>query len=177
VSGNVLDYGIATTQLAGGGRGTIITSSATYTVPQGIRNLKVTCVGGGGGFVVSPNLLYGSRGGNGGIAVKYITGLSGGESVVVTIGSKGASINAYSGTANTGGTTSFGSYCTATGGYGGYYDYWGIAQDGGDGLGATGDFNKTGESYKPAGSLFSYGQGDHRPDAASIPNGMVLIEY
>jgi len=177
VSGNVLDYGIATTQLAGGGRGTIITSSSTYTVPQGIRNLKVTCIGAGGGFVVSPNLLYGSRGGNGGIAVKYITGLSGGESVVVTVGSKGASINAYSGTANTGGTTSFGSHCTATGGYGGYYDYWGVAQDGGDGLGATGDFNITGQSFKPAGSLFSYGQGDHRPDTASIPNGMVLIEY
>ena len=177
VSGNVLDYGIATTELVGGGKGTIITSSTTYTVPTGIRNLKVTCIGGGGGFIVSPNLLYGSRGGNGGIAVKYVTGLSGGESVVVTIGSKGASINAYSGTANTGGTTSFGSHCTATGGTGGYYDYWGIAQDGGDGLGATGDFNKTGESYKPAGSLFSYGQGDHRPDAASIPNGMVLIEY
>ena len=120
----------------------------------------------------SSNLVFYAGGGAG-----YGSAVGGGIVFPVAGGLGGGGQTQASGTANTGGTTSFGSHCTATGGYGGYYDYWGIAQDGGDGLGATGDFNITGQSFKPAGSLFSYGQGDHRPDTASIPNGMVLIEY
>jgi hypothetical protein len=99
------------------------TSNGTFTVPTGITTVKVTVVGGGAGGVVggyynipgepSLDMYYGGNGGgSGGSAIEYITGLTPGGTVAVTVGAAGAA------NGGTGGTSSFGAYCSATGGSG-----------------------------------------------------------
>lgn len=96
-----------------GGRGQLFTSSGTFTVPSGITSIKVTVLGGGGGGgTASVNGTCGDGGGAGGMAIKFITGLTPGSTVAVTVGAGGSS-------SVTGGTSSFGGYCSATGGSGG----------------------------------------------------------
>jgi hypothetical protein len=175
VSGSATSFGIGVS--GGGGRGTIFTANGTFTVPLGISQVKVTVVGGGGGFMISPNLQFGAKGGDGGTAIKYVSGLSTGQNVTVTVGTKGASANAYTGSASSGTPSSFGSYAVATGGGGAYYDIYGVANDGNPGLGTTGDFSVVGTKLNPINTTYYYGQGDIRGYTSSIPNGMVLIEY
>ena len=175
VSGNATSFGIGVS--GGGGRGTIYTANGTFTVPLGISQVKVTVVGGGGGFMISPNLQYGGNGGPGGTAIKYVTGLTAGQNITVTVGTKGASANAYTGAAGSGTPSSFGSYAIASGGNGSYYDTYGVNNDGDPGLGTTGDFSVTGIRLNPINSTYYYGQGDIRGLTSSIPNGVVLIEY
>ena len=173
VSGNATTFGIGVT--SGGGRGSIYTANGTFTVPLGISQVKVTAIGGGGGFLVSPNLRFGSNGGDGGVAIKYVTGLVAGQNITVTVGTKGASINAYVGTANSGTTSSFGSYAVAGGGGGGYYDAFNQANDGNPGTGTTGDFSATNPKLSPISSTYYYGQGDKR--GFIIPDGVVIVEF
>jgi hypothetical protein len=175
VSGSATSFGIGVS--GGGGRGTIYTANGTFTVPLGISQVKVTVIGGGGGFMISPNLQYGANGGAGGTAIKYVTGLTTGQNVTVTVGTKGASANAYTGSATSGTPSSFGSYAVATGGGGAYYDIYGVANDGNPGLGTTGDFSVTGTRLNPINTSYYYGQGDIRGLTSSIPNGVVLVEY
>lgn len=158
-----------------GPRQTKFTSSGTFTVPADVDSIKVTVVGGGGGYVISPDLLYGSKGGEGGVAVRHVTGLTPGQTISVTIGALGNPLNAFSGYANTGGTSSFGSYCTATGGSGGYYDAFSIAQDGNSGTGTVGDFGVANFRFNLIGTQIHYGQGGFYNQ--STPNGLVLVEY
>lgn len=95
---------------ASGTRGQVFTSSGTFTVPSGVSSVKVTVLGGGGGGgAVASNYTTSSGGGGGGYAFKYITGLVSGAAITVTVGNGGASGAA-------GGTSSFGAYCSATGG-------------------------------------------------------------
>jgi hypothetical protein len=173
VSARAKDYGIGVT--GGGGRGIKYTTNGTFTVPEGVTQIKVTVVGGGGGYVMSPDFKYGSKGGDGGIAVKYVTGLTENQVITVTVGTKGSTLNAFYGSAGTGGTSSFGSYCTATGGLGGYFDYWSIAQDGGPGLGTVGDFNMSGYRFNQIATPNYYGQGNVY--GSTVPEGLVLVEY
>jgi len=85
------------------------TSSGTFTVPAGVTKVKVTVVGGGAGGRTASNSTSQGGGGSGGAAIKVITGLTPGGTVAVTVGTGGA--------ANTDGvTSSFGAYCSATGG-------------------------------------------------------------
>lgn len=173
VSAKATDYGIGVT--GGGGRGTIFTSSGTFTVPSGVSQAKVTVIGAGGGFIVSPNLQFGANGGDGGVAVKYVTGLTTGQTITVTVGTKGASANAYVGSASSGGSSSFGSYAVATGGSGAYYDVYGVANDGNPGAATTGDFNPIGQKLGKVGTTYYYGQGDRINQ--TLPDGLVLVEY
>ena len=84
--------------------------NGTWTKPAGCSNIVVKVVGGGGG-----SASYAESGGAGGFSEMRID-VTAVASVAVTIGG-GAGISAYaSGTA--GGTSSFGAYCSATGGYG-----------------------------------------------------------
>ena len=76
----------------------VIVSSGTFTVPAGVDKIKVTVVGGGGNGASA-----GGGGGGGGTCIIYATGLTAGGTVAVTVGAAG-------------GTSSFGTYCTATGG-------------------------------------------------------------
>jgi hypothetical protein len=173
VSGNATTFGIGVT--GGGGRGAIFTANGTFTVPLGISQVKVTAIGGGGGFLISPNLRFGGNGGDGGVAVKYVTGLIAGQNITVTVGTKGASMNSYVGSASTGSPSSFGAFAVAAGGGGAYYDAFNIANDGNPGVGTTGDFNVVNPKLGPISSTYYYGQGDRR--GLVIPDGVVLVEY
>lgn len=111
------------------------TSSGTFTIPASVTKVKVTVVGGGGGGRSATNSTGQGGGGAGGAAIEVITGLTPGGTVTVTVGAGGA--------ANTdGGTSSFGAYCSATGGLS---PASGTGPAGGAGGTATGgDINFTG---------------------------------
>lgn len=102
----------------------VFTASGTFTIPAGITKVKVTVVGGGGNGANaqgSYNVSIGSfGGGGGGASIKVVTGLISGNTVSVTVGGAGA-------------TSSFGAFCSATGG--------GTPLGG---LGASGDINISG---------------------------------
>jgi hypothetical protein len=109
----------------------VFTASGTWTIPTGITRAKVTVIAGGGsgGFTVAGYSSGG--GGGGGTAVKYVTGLTPGGTVSVTVGTGGA--------AGSGNTSSFGAYCSATGGAVGT----GLV-GGNGGIGSSGDLNFAG---------------------------------
>jgi hypothetical protein len=88
----------------------VFPSSGTFTVPSGITKVKVTVVGGGGNGAASTSSgtisitsTGGGGGGGGGTAIEIISGLTPLSTVSVTVG--GAA-----------GTSSFGAFCSATGG-------------------------------------------------------------
>ena len=111
------------------------TSSGTFTIPASVTKVKVTVVGGGGGGRSATNSTGQGGGGAGGAAIEVITGLTPGGTVTVTVGAGGAADT-------TGGTSSFGAYCSATGGLS---PASGTGPAGGAGGTATGgDINFTG---------------------------------
>ena len=89
----------------------VFTSNGTWNRPAGVRFIKVKVQGGGGGASG-----HGESGAAGGYAerVMDVTGIA---SAGITIGGGGGG-NYYSGVGNDGGTTSFGPYVSAGGGYG-----------------------------------------------------------
>ena len=112
-------------------------ASGTYVAPAGTTRVMVQVVGGGGG-----SAGYGESGGGGGFA-EGIFQLAAGTSVAVTIGAGGTGVGYYA-VAAQGGTSSFGSYISATGGQGAnqYVQHGG----GGGGLGSGGQTNLYGGS-------------------------------
>lgn len=83
---------------AGGGGQQIFTSSGTFTIPSGVSRVKVTVVGGGGGSGSATNSAS-AGGGSGATCIKYLTGLTPGNTLTVTVGAGG-------GAGSTGGTSS-----------------------------------------------------------------------
>jgi len=104
----------------------LFTSSGSFTVPSGITTVWVSMSGGGGGggggyYATSSYGSFSYGGGGGGGAAAYMSqevSVTAGESITVTIGSKG-SAGAYASAGGAGGTTSFGSYLSCAGGKGG----------------------------------------------------------
>lgn len=93
----------------------VITSvgNSNWTVPSGVTEAKVTCVGGGGSGGNAPatnNWSVGGGGGGGGTAIKWVTGLTPGSQINCTVG--GSEGTTYFGTAGS-------PFCRATGGSGG----------------------------------------------------------
>lgn len=88
----------------------------TWTRPTGIKRIRVYVTGGGGGGGSHNSDDAQGGGGAGGTAIKLID-VSSVSSVAVTIGSggTGSAGNTNAGGSD-GGTSSFGAYCTATGG-------------------------------------------------------------
>jgi hypothetical protein len=112
-----------------GGRGQVFTANGTFTIPEGITALKVTVVGGGAGgqsavgyvYYVGPyaTATYASRtgvsGSGGGTAIKYLTGLTAGATLAVTVGTGGAQ-NVAGGTSSVASGTQTITTISATGG-------------------------------------------------------------
>ena len=119
-----------------------VASSFTYNIPVGISGLMVAVVGGGaaGGGTASTGptqVSVGAGGGGGGTAIKYLSySALTSNAVAVTVGSGGS--GTFAGTGNSGSTSSFGGYLSATGGNGG--------SSGGNNtiVGATGGIGGTG---------------------------------
>ena len=89
----------------------VFTSSGTWSRPSNIRFIKVQLIGGGGG-----GSGHGESGGSGGYSERVldVTSIS---SVSVTISGESAGTY-YSGAGGNGGSSSFGPYLSASGGYG-----------------------------------------------------------
>lgn len=133
--------------------------SFTFTVPAGVSRVQVTCIGGGGGGGnATTNFRVGTGGGSGGYAKTYVTGLTPGATVAVTVGIGGAAGAA-------GGTSSFGTVCTATGGGAGQSNIQANGTGGTAGAGTVGNFLFSGTAGSPAaagivcGSFYIYSSG------------------
>ena len=115
-------------EIGAGGGGTgggfsnmeIITSSTTWNVPSGITKAKITVIGAGGGGSgnKTDRSSMGAFGGNGGVAIGILTGLSGSYSITVGTGGTGGSGGSGTSTGTAGGNSSFGTAISATGGGG-----------------------------------------------------------
>jgi hypothetical protein len=149
------------------GATTSITSSATFTVPDGVtllRKVRVWGAGGGGGGA-NATTSAGSGGGAGAYA-EFALPVTPGQTIACTIGTGGnAGGNVSNGLA--GGTTSFGSFCSCTGGGGGTGSSSGAV--GGAGTGGTATLtgvtgfkpptSGTGIGYPVGASLYAGGTG------------------
>lgn len=133
------------------------TSSGTWTKPEGVTSIEITVVGGGGGGGGADTQTGGfiavsAGGGGGGSSIKKINANTTGITETVTIGAGGGGGSDTGGNGSTGGTSSFGSHLSATGGTGGEGSGSGstvipallVAGTGGEGSG--GDVNMKGES-------------------------------
>ncbi|UYA57524.1 collagen-like protein [Synechococcus phage S-CREM1] len=89
----------------------VFTSSGTWTKPAGVRFIHVRVQGGGGG-----GSGHAESGGAGGYSERIID-VTAVTSVAVTVSGE-AGGTYYSGAGGNGGTSSFGSYCSASGGFG-----------------------------------------------------------
>ena len=117
---------------AGGGFSNmdVITSTGTWTNPGSVTKVKVTVVGGGGGGGAKyggGSLVSAGAGGGGGTAIEVVTIPT--SPVPITVGAGGSGYystvtggpeNPFVKRGGDGGTSSFGAYCSASGGEGGY---------------------------------------------------------
>jgi hypothetical protein len=144
------------TAAGGGGLGgqTVYTTagSNTFTIPTGKTVIKVTVIGGGGGSGTTNTWVQMTGGGGGGGAtIKYLTGLTPGNTLTVTVGAAGSAGSAGSG-GGTGGTSSVASgtqtitTISATGGSGGSSQQQYLSSGGSGGVGSSGDINAKGGS-------------------------------
>jgi len=119
----------ATAGLAGvfGQAFTTTGSGQTFTIPSGVTAIKATVIGGGGAGG-SQGGNYGSAGGGGagGLAISYLTGLTPGNTLSVTVGAAASTSSVASGTQSI-------STITATGGGSG-----GVGTGNGGGSGGAG---------------------------------------
>jgi len=111
-------------------------AGATFTVPPGATQVRVRLVGGGGGGAPSSATQAGSGGGAGGYAEGVFT-VTPGQAIGVIVGAGGSGQPASSGAGGGwGSASSFGAYCSATGGNGGALGP--TSAPGGDGGSASG---------------------------------------
>ena len=82
---------------AGGINSQVFTSSGTFTIPSGVTKLKMTIVGGGGNGRGGTDVSNGG-GGGGGAAIKYLTGITPGNTLTVTVGAAAGTSSVASGT-------------------------------------------------------------------------------
>ena len=124
------------------------TSNGTWSRPSGVKTILVTVTGAGGG-----GSGFNESGGAGGTSSRVID-VTNTSSVTVTIGNPGGGTN-YSGCGGNGNTSSFGSYCSASGGYGANCRQGRAGGIGGNGSG--GNLNVYGGGGNGHGSNWSFG--------------------
>ena len=124
------------------------TSNGTWNKPSGVKTIMVTVTGAGGG-----GSGYCESGGAGGTSQRQID-VTNVSSVSVTIGNPGGGTN-YSGCGGSGNTSSFGSYCSGSGGLGANCQQQHAGGYGGNGSGGT--LNIYGGGGNGHGSNYAYG--------------------
>lgn len=99
----------------------IYLSSATWTKPEGLTKVVVTCLGGGGGSggTTRASDYRGGGGAGGTMAVSTIMASSLGSTEPITVGAGGSAGSSAGGAGGAGGNSSFGSHCIGNGGGGG----------------------------------------------------------
>jgi hypothetical protein len=112
VSGTWPNQTINAASVAGytGPGATLVTTSTTFTIPTGRTSIKATIVGGGAGSSAS------ASGSAGGTAIIWLTGLTAGNTLTVTIGAGGTANGGSGGTTTLASGTQTISSVTATGG-------------------------------------------------------------
>ncbi|MGC8474781.1 MAG: glycine-rich domain-containing protein [Acetobacteraceae bacterium] len=127
-------------------------TSGTFTVPNGITQVEVEVWGGGSGSFASTASIASGGGSGGGYARKLVSGLTPGQTVAVTVGIGGAGGTTAGTAASPGGSSSFGTFVSATGGSvnatASISQPQNGATPGGSGIG--GDVNLTGSSGQSA---------------------------
>lgn len=118
------------------------TGVSTFTVPAilklGIKKAFVTVIGAGGGGAKRTVAPGPGGGGGGGVATK-LCDLTGVSTVSITVGSGGVGATVDGTNGGSGGASSFGAYCSATGGAGGTF----TGNQAVGGIGTGGDLNST----------------------------------
>ena len=161
--------GVSWTTIAAGSPGiqaATFSSPGTFTVPSSTTAVKVTVIGGGGGGAnATIGNVGGGGGGSSGVNIQYITGITSGASIPVTVGAGGSP-------GGTGGTSSIGPFgpggtVSQTGGGGG-------SSPGGGGSGSSGGgFGFNGSNGNP-GSSANGGPGNAVGPLGSFTNGSFL---
>lgn len=98
----------------------VITSSGSYNKPDGLKFIEVIVIGaggGGGGASAGNNNAVGGSGGGTSIKRILASALSASETLTIGSGGNGGDVSGTDG--SPGGTSSFGTHCSATGGNGG----------------------------------------------------------
>ena len=124
------------------------TSNGTWSRPSGVKTIMVTVTGAGGG-----GSGFCESGGAGGTSQRQVD-VTNVSSVSVTVGNPGGGTN-YSGCGGNGNSSSFGGYCSASGGYGANCRQQHSGGIGGNGSG--GSLNVYGGGGGGHGSHYSYG--------------------
>lgn len=137
----------------------IFTTSGTFTMPTGVTAVRVTVVGGGGAGGGSTTTNFGAGGAGGATAIKWLIGLTPGNTLTVTVGTGGTGVSGGNGNAGNASSIASGtqaiSTITANGGGGGYESF-GIQNPGGSAPSATGgDINLGGGGGNNSTSAWS----------------------
>jgi hypothetical protein len=139
----------------------VFTSSGTWTKPDGLSYIIVEVIGGGGGGQSSTtnSASVGRTGGGGGYSKKLITNANLGATETVTVGAGGAGGTSSNANGVDGGTSSFGSHCSATGGKADGLAY----NPASGGVGSGGDINSK-------GGQGMFGSSDAGTSVSNTPN-------
>lgn len=129
----------------------IFTAGGTFTIPAGVTSAKVTVIGAGGGGGGSNGANAGMGGGSGGWSEKWLSALTPGNTLTVTVGTGGTGVSAATGNAGTASSVASGtqviSTITANGGSGGLANSAAVVGGGPGGtVGSGGDLNFAGSS-------------------------------
>lgn len=138
----------------------VFTANGTFTIPTGITALKVTVVGGGGNGGGGSSDVGSGGGGGGGAAIKYLTGLTPGNTLTVTRGAAGGTSSVASGTQTI-------STISATGGSAG----GGGGSGGSGGIGSGGDLNIKGSGGDSGGGYSGVVAGEGGSGGSSLLGG------
>jgi hypothetical protein len=149
-------------------------TSGTFFVPAGVTQVEVEVWGAGSGSFASVPGLPSGGGAAGGYARKLIAGLVPGQAVPVSVGVGGVGGSATGSAAGSGGTSSFGTFVSATGGSVNYLNNAAQPQNGNTpaGVGVGGDVNfngSAGQAGIPAS--FQGGMGGAAPMGGSQNSG------